>query len=331
MAADLTTRYLGFDLANPLVVGACPLTGDMTMLQRLEDAGAAAVVLPTLFEEQIESASGISREIGEAKYAPLGKPSDLDGYNTGPDGYLRHVEQAKATLSIPVIASLNGSSRRGWMHFARLIEEAGADAIELNIFYIPTDIRTTAQEVEQRHLEIVAAVRETVSIPLAVKIGPYFAALPNFADRLAKTGANGLVLFNRFLEPEFDLATFEIRPQLEFSRQAELRVPLRWIAILKHQVDASLAATSGIQDVHDVVKALLAGADATMLASSLLRYGPDHLGRLITGLQHWLESRNLANLAEIKGKMSLENTENRAGLQRANYLEALSTFAGSFN
>lgn len=331
MSADLTTRYLGFDLANPLVVGACPLTSDLDTLKRLEAAGAAAVVLPSLFEEPIEPAGRGPRVIGPARHAPLGKPGDMTDGGSGPDEYLRYIERVKAGVSIPVIASLNGSSRLGWMQFARLIEAAGADAIELNIYFVPIDIQTTAEEVEQRHLDVLAAVRETVSIQLAVKIGPNFAALPNFADRLSKAGANGLVLFNRFPEPEFDLDTFEIRPHLEFSRQAELRVPLRWIAIVRNQVDVSLAATSGIQDVQDVIKALLAGADATMLAASIIRYGPDHLGRLNTGLQHWLESRNLASVAEIKGKMSLENGENRIGLQRANYLETLSAFAPSFN
>lgn len=330
MALDLTTRYLGFELTSPLIVGACPLTSDLTNLQRLEEAGAAAVVLPSLFEEQIKSESGSPRDIGNARHAPLGSGGNLDEYNTGPDGYLRHIEQAKASVSVPVIASLNGTSRRGWTHFAQLLEGAGADAIELNIYFIPTDTGTTADQVEQRHLDIVAAVRETVSIRLAVKIGPHFAALPNFAKRLADAGADGLILFNRYLEPEFDLDTFEVRPHLEFSRQAELRVPLRWIAILRNQVELSLAATSGIQDVHDVVKSLLAGADAAMLASSVIRYGPEHLTRLISGLQQWLASHHLNGVSELRGKMSFATGGDRTALQRANYLEALANFAASF-
>lgn len=331
MPADLTTRYLGLKLSNPLIVGACPLTGDMTSLQQLETAGAAALVLPSLFEEQIQTGGKRPSDIAAAHRSPWAGANNLNDYNAGPDAYLRHIELAKANVSVPVIASLNGSTRGGWVEFARLIEAAGADAIELNIFYIPTDIRTTSGEVEQRHLDIVELVRAAVNVPLAVKIGPYFAALPHFADRLATAGADGLVLFNRFFEPEFDLNTFDIRPHIEFSRQAEMRHPLRWIAILRNQLKLSLAATSGIHDVHDVIKAVLAGADVAMLVSSLLRYGPDHLGRLLAGLQGWLASHDLDSVAEIRGRMSLVPGENSAGLERANYLEALSTFAASFD
>ncbi len=330
MSTDLTTEYVGLQLANPLVVGACPLTGDLTMLQRLEAAGAAAVVMPSLFEEQIEQQDATLFPRTTPSASSANATVDMNSYNTGPDGCLRHLSLAKKTVSMPVIGSLNGTSRGGWIRFARLIEQAGADALELNLFFIPTDAATTTAEVEDRYVEVVAAVQESISIPLAVKIGPYFAALPHFAKRLADAGAAGLVLFNRFLEPEFDVDTFEVRPHVEFSRQSELRLPLRWIAILRDQLDISFALTSGIHDARDLVKALLAGADVAMIASSLFRYGPDHVENLLGGLRRWLESHDRACVDQVKGLMSRKNYIDPTAFERANYLQAMSSFLATF-
>jgi dihydroorotate dehydrogenase (fumarate) len=328
MMIDLTTEYLGLRLANPLVVSACPLTGDLTTLQHLEAAGAAAVVMPSLFEEQIEQADAAL--FPQASTVSATNSVNMDGYNMGPDGCLRHLELAKKTVSVPVIGSLNGTSRGGCVRFARLIEQAGADALELNLLYIPTDVLTTTAEVEDRYVEVVATVRESISIPVAVKIGPYFAALPHFAKRLTDAGANGLVLFNRFLEPEFDVDAFEVRPHVEFSRQSELRLPLRWIAILRDQLDISFALTSGIHDARDLAKALLAGADVAMIASSLFRYGPDHIETLLDGLRRWLESHDRACIDQVKGLMSRKNYFDPTAFERANYLQAMSSFVATF-
>ena len=328
MSIDLSTTYLRLKLDNPIVVGACPLTGDSTNLLRLEEAGAAAVVMPSLFEEQIElERSQLMLNGDNCKDATSSTP-DMSGYNAGPDACLRHVEMTKKSVSIPVIGSLNGTSHGGWLQFARLMEQAGADALELNLFLIATDIETSTKAIEDCYVDVVAAVREAVSIPLAVKIGPYFAALPFFAKRLVDAGANGLVLFNRFLEPEFDLDTFEVQPYLEFSHQSELRSPLRWIAVLRDQLDVSLAATSGIHDSRDVLKAILAGADIAMIASSLLRHGADHLSTILAGLKRWLDDHDYSSTDQLRGVLSRQNYHDQTAYERGNYMRAISTYTG---
>lgn len=330
MNTNLETRYLGLVLKNPLVVSACPLTGDIDYLRKLEEAGAAAAVLPSLFEEQIEhDETELHRVLArqtESFAESLTYFPEMDDYNTGPSDYLHHLEQAKQVIGIPLIGSLNGTSQGGWIRYARLIEEAGADALELNIYIVSTDPNETAAQIEQRYLDLVAEVQQSISIPVAVKIGPYFSSLPNFARRLVEAGASGLVLFNRYLEPDIDLETLEVQPRLELSTRHEVRLPLRWIAILRDQLTVSLAATSGVHFSDDVVKVLLAGADVAMMASVLMRFGPSAISKLLDELRYWLEEREYESVEQLKGSMSRANCPNPAGLDRANYMHALVNF-----
>lgn len=332
MSVNLRTRYVGMELANPLVVSACPLTGDPVMLQALESAGAAAVVLPSLFQEQIEhdeQAVHAMHEFGAESFPEaLDYFPDLDDYNTGPDTYLQLIESAKKSVSIPVIASLNGTSKSGWERYARQIEQAGADALELNIYVIPTDPETTGGEIESRYIELVQAVRESVAIPLAVKLGPFFSALPNMARRLTEAGADGLVLFNRFLQPDIDLETLGINPTMELSTSRELRLPLRWVAILYGRVGCSLAITSGVHTAADVVKCLLAGADVAMTASALLDHGPQHLQTILSGTRDWMKENDYASVEQMQGSMSQRNSPDPAAFERSQYMKMLTSYSG---
>lgn len=332
MSVDLTTRYLGLELEHPVVVSACPMTASLDTLRRLEDAGAAAAVMPSLFEEQIvhdemelfEYYEAPSLSVPEAQsYFP-----ELEGYDPGPDTYLRTIEAAKEAVKIPIIGSLNGTSRGGWIRYARMIEQAGADALELNIYLVATDPDASSADVEARYTELVLAVRESIEIPMAVKIGPFFSSLPNMARRLAFAGADGLVLFNRFLQPDIDLETLAVRPNLVLSTSDELRLPLRWIAILRGQLGISLAATTGVHTHQDVIKLLLAGADVTMTASSLYKNGPAHLRTLVDGVRDWLEEREYESVRQMKGSVSRENVRDPEDYERANYIKTLTTFIG---
>jgi dihydroorotate dehydrogenase (fumarate) len=332
MKVDLHTKYLGFDLHNPLVVSACPLGEQLDTLRRLQDAGAAAVVLPSLFEEQIEHEDlevHWLREYGTENFAesltyfPVLRDATAD-----PDSYLLHIEKAKDALSIPVIASLNGTTKGGWVRYARRIEEVGADAIELNIYLIATDPDISAEQVEAQHLDLVGSVRRAVKIPLAVKIGPYFSSMANMAKRLVQAGADGLVLFNRFLQPDIDLKTLQVTPHLVLSSSQELRLPLRWIAILRGRVRAYLAATSGVHTAEDVVKLLLAGADVTMTASALLQHGPNYLGTLLDGVRAWMEQYEYRSVQQMKGSLSQVNCPEPALFERANYMNAIASYTG---
>jgi dihydroorotate dehydrogenase (fumarate) len=331
MSADLRTQYLGLDLANPIVPSASPLGADLEILKRLEDAGAAAVVLPSLFEEQIEHEAITlhqALETGRESFAEaITYFPELDDYNTGPDTYLAHLAAAKDALSIPVIASLNGSSRGGWVRYAHEIEQAGADALELNVYAVEADTAETAETVETRILDTVRAVRAEVQIPLAVKIGPFFSALAHLATRLVVAGANGLVLFNRFVQPDIDLETMSVRPEVQLSTRQELLLPLRWIAILYGRVPISLAATSGIHEGEDAVKALLAGADVTMTASALLRQGPEHLAKMLAGVAAWLDENEYTSIEQLKGSMSQLSCPDPAAFERASYMQALISFS----
>ena len=333
MSVDLRTRYLGLELKNPLVVSACPMTARVETLCRLEEAGAAAAVMPSLFEEQIvhdqmeffEYYEDPANSFREAlTYFP-----ELENYDPGPDSYLRGIEAAKAAATIPVIGSLNGTSKGGWIRYARMIQEAGADALELNIYLVATDPEYTAADVEARYLELVQAVRESVSIPMAVKIGPFFSSLANLARRLEATGADGLVLFNRFLQPDIDLETLSVRPNLVLSTSDELRLPLRWIAILRGQLGLSLAASSGVHTPQDVLKLLLAGADVTMTASALYQKGPEHIRTLLDGVQTWLVEKEYTSVAQMKGSVSQANCRDPESFERANYVKTLTNFIGS--
>jgi len=329
MTVDLRTTYLGLELLNPLVASASPLTGHLEFLLQMQEAGVAAVVMPSLFEEQLERDELAVRgyfESGTDQFVnTLSELPELDLYNTGPAKYLREIKRAKEALSIPVIGSLNGAGLGSWARHAQLLEEAGADAVELNVYFVPTDPLATAVQVEERYLDLVAAVRGAVTVPLAVKLGPYFSSLPNFARRLVEVGANGLVLFNRFLQPDIALETLQISPRLALSTSTELRLPLRWIAILRPQLAISLAASTGVQTSEDVLKLLLVGADVTMTTSALLRHGPDYLRTLLDGLPIWLDEKGYRSIKQMKGSLSLRNCSDPAAFERANYVNMLAS------
>jgi len=328
---DLSTRYLGLRLASPLVASASPLCESLDSLRRMEDAGAAAVVLHSLFEEQIDVESHhLDRSLshGTESYAEsVSYFPDLHDYNLGPDGYLEHVRRAKAAVDIPVIGSLNGVSTGGWIRFARKIEQAGADALELNIFHLPTDPALTGAEVEQMYVDLVRDVKRSVAIPVAVKLGHAFTATANVARRLDGAGADGLVLFNRFYLPDFDLETLDVVPTLTLSSPHELLVRLHWVAILHGHVGADLAVTGGVHGAEDVLKVMMAGARVAMTTSALLQHGIDHLARVRAGLLAWMEAHEYASIAQMQGSMSYRAVAEPAAFERANYMKVLSAYA----
>lgn len=331
---DLKTTYLGLDLKNPLVPSSSPLARELDSLRQMEDAGAGAVVLHSLFEEQITQETHTLNEHlmqGTESFAEaLDYFPDASEYKTGPDAYLEHVRKAKAALSIPVIASLNGVSTGGWVQYARELEAAGADALELNIYYLPTDLNMSGSAVEQLYLDVLRDVKSTVSIPVAMKLNPYFSALANMADRLAAGGADGLVLFNRFYQPDLDLENLEVVPNLQLSTSQELRLPMRWIAILYGRVQTDLALTTGIHTVVDALKGLAAGANVVMVASELLRNGINRLKVLSLGLEEWLVENEYDSLAQLKGSLSQINCAEPAAFERANYMRVLSSYAPDY-
>ncbi len=331
MSADLTTRYLGFELAHPIIPSASPLTGSLGTLHKLEEAGAPAVVLPSLFEEQIvheaaELAHLVESLAGSFVESPAGYFPELDTYNTGPDAYLRLVEDAKRELRIPIIGSLNGSTRGGWVHYARLIEDAGADALELNIYVVAANPMFSASDMETQYLELIEAVKEKIKIPLAVKVSPYFSAFANMAKQMVDAGADSLVMFNRFYQPDFDIEEMGVTPNLELSTPHDLRLPLRWIAILFGRIKTQFAATSGVHSAEDVVKLLLAGADVTMTTASLLKYGPGHMTDLVCDLERWLDENEYSSVSQLRGSLSQVNAPDPTAFERHNYMKALTTF-----
>jgi dihydroorotate dehydrogenase (fumarate) len=324
---DLTTRYMGLTLKNPLIASASPLNTNVDNIRRLEDAGAAAVVLPSLFEEQIAAenarqdylTSVVSESFPEAlSYFP--EPAE---YRVGPDQYLDLVRRASEATDIPVIGSLNGITHEGWISYASSIAEAGAKGLELNIFFIPADISLSGREVEQRYVDIVTAVRGMVSIPLAVKLNPYFSAMGHMALELERAGAGALVLFNRFYEPDLDLVELKVLPDLKLSTPDEIRLPLLWLAILSGHVKASLAATTGVSTADEVVKYIMAGADVVMSTSALLRHGVGYMATLLAGLEAWLDAREFASLGDVRGLMSQEQVADPTAYERANYIKIL--------
>ena len=328
---DLSTTYLGLQLKNPIVPSSSPLSRSMDNLRKMEDAGAAAVVLYSLFEEQITLESqmlnhyltqGIESSPEALSYFP-----EATEYKSGPEEYLAHIEKAKRVLDIPIIGSLNGVSTGGWVNYARKIEKAGADALELNIYYLPTDMNLTSSEVEQIYLDVLADVKAAINIPVAMKLNPYFSAMANMARRLTDGGADGLVLFNRFYQPDIDPAELEIVPHLVLSDSDELRLPLRWIAILYGRVGADLALTTGIHTVEDVVKAVMAGASATMVTSTLLQNGIDQISPLVNGLENWLVEYEYESLEQMQGSLSQVNCAEPAAFERANYMRVLGSYA----
>jgi dihydroorotate dehydrogenase (fumarate) len=326
---DLTTRYLGLTLKNPLVVSASPLAEDLGNIRRMEDSGAAAVVLPSLFEEQIRvEGSVLDRFLsqGTESFAESLTYIPDAGYNLGPEGYLEHLRRAKQAVNIPIIGSLNGSSTGGWVHYARKIEEAGADALELNIYLIPGSFEVTGAQVEQTYVDLVAEVKASTRIPVAVKIGPYFSSLPNTARRLSHVGAKALVLFNRFYQPDFDLENLEVVPNLMLSTPHELLLRLNWVAVLFGKIQADLAVTGGVHTALDVLKSMMAGARVAMMTSALLRNGIGHLATVRRELMQWMEEHEYESIQQMQGSMSQRSVPDPSAFQRANYVKVLSSY-----
>jgi dihydroorotate dehydrogenase (fumarate) len=327
---DLKTTYLGLDLKNPLVVAPSPLCEEIDNIRQMEDAGAAAVVLHSLFEEQITLESyqlDDSLEAGSESFAEsLSYFPDMTDYNLGPEGYLDHIRKAKAAVDIPIIASLNGASTEGWIRYAKKMEEAGADALELNIYYLPTDPDMPAAEVEQIYYDLVAEVKARVRIPLAVKIGPAFSSPGNAAQRLDESGADALVLFNRFYQPDFDLENLEVVPYLVLSTPYELLLRLHWVALLYGHIRADMAITGGVYSAEDVLKSMMAGARVAMMASALLKYGIEHLVRVRRDLVEWMEKHEYESIHQMQGSMARRSVADPAAFGRANYMKVLSSY-----
>jgi len=327
---DLTTTYLGLHLKNPLVASASPLSRKIDSARRLEDAGAAAIVMYSLFEEQITHDSHELNhylERGTHSFAEsLSYFPDLEHYNLGPEPYLEHLHSLKQAVDIPVIGSLNGISSGGWLDYAHKIEQAGADALELNIYYLPTDVDLGASELEESYVQLVRDVRSRIKLPIALKLSPFFTSLPHIAKRFVEAGANGLVLFNRFYQPDFDLEELEVIPNLELSTPHELRLPLRWIAILYGRIAADFALTSGVHTAQDVLKAMMAGANVAMMTSTLLQNGTGRLMHIINDLQEWMETHEYESITQMRGSMSQRAVADPAAYERANYMKALNSF-----
>lgn len=328
--SDLTTTYLGLKLKNPLVASASPLSKKLDTVKKLEDAGASAVVMYSLFEEQI---SHESRELDH--YLSFGTNSfqeamtffpEMEHYNIGPEGYLEHIARLKKAVSIPIIGSLNGISSGGWVDYARRIQSAGADALELNFYYIPTSLNLTAVVLEKAYVKLVSDIRAEISIPLAVKLSQFFTALPHFAREIVRAGADGLVLFNRFIQPDLDIEGQMVDPHHLLSTSAELRLPLRWVAILYGKINADLALTGGVHTPEDMVKSLAAGAKVTLLASELIEKGPSRAAELIRGLDEWLETHEYASVNQLIGSMSQKNVSDPAAFERGNYMKSLQSY-----
>ena len=331
---DLSTTYLGLNLKNPLVVAASPLSKNIDKARKLEEAGASAIVMHSLFEEQI-----IHESLELDHYLTRGTDSfaeamsylpDSGTYSMGPEKYLNQVTALKKALSIPVIGSLNGVSKGGWTSYAKRIQDAGADALELNLYYVSTDLDLTAQELENAQVELVAEVKSAINIPLAVKLSPFFTALPNFARKVVEAGTNGLVLFNRFYQPDFDLNDLKIVPSLDLSTSADLRLPLRWISILHGKINADFALTSGVHNSNDILKAMMAGAKVSMMASELLwgaaALAPQRIIEILSHIQQWMEEHEYTSIKQMQGSMSQKAVKEPAAFERANYMNVLNSF-----
>lgn len=330
MTIDLSTKYMGLDLKNPLVVSASPLSENIDNIKKMEDAGASAVVLYSLFEEQFEmeqkklhdhTSAGTESFPEALSYFP-----EADEYRTTPDDYLELVLKAKMAVDIPIIGSLNGYSMGGWTNFGHMISEANADGLELNIYYIPSDLDMTGEQVEQSYIDILNQVREKVKVPVAVKLSPYFSNLANMAQKLDKAGANALVLFNRFYQPDIDLENLEVTPHIVLSKSYDMRLPLRWIALLKGRIKADLAATSGIHTGWDVIKMMMAGANVAMLNSVLLKKGIGEISNVEDTILEWMTLNEYESIKQMQGSMSAKNMIEPSKLERAEYMKALSTY-----
>lgn len=327
---DLSTTYLGFKLKNPIIPSASPMSRTVDGIRAMEDYGAGAVVLYSLFEEQIRHEA---KELyhflsyGTESYAEaLSYFPAKEEYYVGPEEYLEHIQNVKRAVGIPVIASLNGATVGGWTEYAKNIQEAGADALELNVYFIPTDPNHSANYVEQLYLEILQAVKAKVTIPVAMKLSPFFSSLPNMAKRLDERGVNGLVLFNRFYQPDIDLETLEVEPSVVLSSSDALRLPLRWIGILHKNIHADLAATSGIHTAQDVLKMMMVGANVAMMCSALLRFGPKRIGEVLNDMQKWMIDHEYESIEQMRGSMSHKSIADSSAFERANYMKALNSF-----
>jgi dihydroorotate dehydrogenase (fumarate) len=327
---DLNTKYLGLTLKSPLVASASPLCESMDNLRRMEDSGVGAAVLPSLFEEQLDIESdAIDRNLsrGDESFGEsLNYFPDLQTYNLGPEGYLELIRRAKRTVSIPVIASLNGTSLGGWLRYAHLMQQAGADAVELNLYGVVADADINSSAVEQKYCEIVSQVKAGVSIPVAVKLSPFFTALPYFARRLDEAGADALVLFNRFYQPEFDLESLDVVPALTLSTPQELLLRLHWVAILYGQIGADLAVTGGVHRAGDVLKTIMAGANVAMMTSALLEDGIEHVRNVLEQIVRWMEEHEYESIRQMKGSMSRRSAPHPGAFQRVNYMRVLSSY-----
>jgi dihydroorotate dehydrogenase (fumarate) len=326
----LATNYLGLILKNPIVASSSPLSHTVDSIRRLEDAGASAVVMYSLFEEQITFdsfyvdhylRSGTNSFAESLSFFP-----EMDEYNVWPDEYLNLIRRAKEAVDIPIIGSLNGVSTGGWVNYAGLIEDAGADALELNVYYVPTNLDLTGQEIENIYLDMLRSVKQSVTIPIAMKLSPYFSSLGNIARRLVDEGANGLVLFNRFYQPDLDLETLQVAPRLVLSNSNELRLPLRWVAILYGRLLADLAITTGVHTAEDVLKGLMAGAKVTMMASELLQNGVRRIKEVLREIETWMDEREYASVAQMIGSMSQQHCAEPAAFERANYMKTLDSY-----
>lgn len=321
---------MGLNLKNPLVVSAGPLQRDIDNIRRMEEAGVSAIVMYSLFEEQIaHEGRELEYYIGQGQYTFAEVNSyypDFQVYNTGPDGYLEKIAEAKNAVSIPVIGSLNGVSTGGWVDYAQRIEQAGADALELNIYYVPTTSDLESGAMEDRYVELVRDLRSKVTFPISIKLSPFFTSLPNLAQRLVDAGANALVLFNRFYQPDFDLENLEVTPNLTLSTSQELRLPLRWIALLYGRIDADLAATTGIHTSEDVLKVMMAGANVAMMTSALLKFGIGHVTEVLNSLRDWMTEREYESITQMRGSMSQKNSDQPSAYERANYMKVLNSF-----
>lgn len=327
---DLSTTYLGMDLKNPLVVSASPLTENLDNIRRMEDAGASSVVLHSLFEEQIVRESyELDRSLTEGTesfYEARNYFPEMLHYNLGPERYLKHVEAAKAAVKIPIIASLNGVTSGGWIRYAKYMEEAGADGLELNMYFLPTDPTVSGLELEKTYLKLLLDIKKNLKIPVAVKLSPFFTAIANIAKRLHMAGADALVLFNRFYQPDFDLETLDVFPSLTLSDSNELRLRLHWVAILFGRIEADLAITGGIHTAKDIVKAMMAGARVAMMTSALLKFGIGHISSVLVDLTDWLAEHEYESIRQMQGSMSYRSVQNVDAYERANYMRVLSSY-----
>lgn len=324
---DLSTAYMGKTLANPLVVSSSPVTQDLDLVKRAEDAGAAAVVMHSLFEEQIKLESlDLHRYLEEGSESfpeALHYFPDMQGYNTGPEGYLEQVRKVKKAVGVPVIGSLNGTTLGGWIQYAKHIQDAGADALELNVYDIPTDPDTRGEAIEQNLVDLVREVKARVEIPLAVKLGPFFTAPANLVKRLGEAGAQGVVLFNRFYQPDLDIDDLDVTHHLRLSRSEELLTRLHWVAILYGRVPVELAVTGGAHTARDVIKCVMAGANVAMVTSALLRHGVGHLGHVLTDLRHWMAEHEYSSIGQMRGSLSLRRVPDPSAYERGNYMKVL--------